>query len=294
MAQNVTVAGASYSDVPSVVLPKTGGGTATFLDTTISSNAAAASDIASGKLAYVNGSLVEGTAVGGGAITVTTTQDSHGGDIVTITAVDISDTTAVASDVASGKYFYSAAGVKTAGTASGGGGATQHTIHLEFTDSTDTDINVYYDDSLLGTMITAYDPLTYDNKTVDSAALDNVVWYQRPTVTWETLWENSATNIISDTPYNYFWLSSLSDVYPTAGSVWRVTIDNNVYQCTAASASTSGGNITCFGNPKYSGGTDNGSNATFNFYNAGWGALTGDTEVTAGNHYVKIERQVSA
>ena len=33
---------------------------------------------------------------------------------------DISDTTAVASDVASGKYFYTASGVKTAGTASGG------------------------------------------------------------------------------------------------------------------------------------------------------------------------------
>ena len=32
MAQNVTVAGASYSDVPSVVLPKTGGGSATFYD----------------------------------------------------------------------------------------------------------------------------------------------------------------------------------------------------------------------------------------------------------------------
>lgn len=34
---------------------------------------------------------------------------------------DTSDTTAVASDVASGKYFYTAAGVKTAGTSSGGG-----------------------------------------------------------------------------------------------------------------------------------------------------------------------------
>lgn len=66
MAQNVTVAGASYSDVPSVVLPKTGGGSATFLDTTITSNAASASDIASGKYAYVNGSLVEGTGSGGG------------------------------------------------------------------------------------------------------------------------------------------------------------------------------------------------------------------------------------
>ena len=36
--------------------------------------------------------------------------------------IDISDTTAVASDVAQGKYFYTASGQKTAGTASGGGG----------------------------------------------------------------------------------------------------------------------------------------------------------------------------
>lgn len=66
MAQNITLMGASYSDVPSVLLPKTGGGTAQFDDTTIASNGAAASDIASGKLAYVNGSLITGTASGGG------------------------------------------------------------------------------------------------------------------------------------------------------------------------------------------------------------------------------------
>ena len=32
MAQNITLMGASYSDVPKVVLPKTGGGTAAFVD----------------------------------------------------------------------------------------------------------------------------------------------------------------------------------------------------------------------------------------------------------------------
>lgn len=34
MAQNITLLGASYSDVPAVQLPKTGGGTATFIDET--------------------------------------------------------------------------------------------------------------------------------------------------------------------------------------------------------------------------------------------------------------------
>ena len=32
MAQNITLLGASYSAVPAVQLPKTGGGTATFID----------------------------------------------------------------------------------------------------------------------------------------------------------------------------------------------------------------------------------------------------------------------
>lgn len=89
MAQNITLLGASYSDVPAVTLPKTGGGTATFTDTTITSNAASASDILSGKLAYVNGTLITGTGSGGGGISVVTTQDEHGGDIVTITAEQV-------------------------------------------------------------------------------------------------------------------------------------------------------------------------------------------------------------
>ena len=70
MSQNISLLGATYSAVPAVQLPKSGGGTATF--------------------------------------------------------TDVTDPTAAASDVASGKYFYTAAGVRTAGTASGGGGSLSY------------------------------------------------------------------------------------------------------------------------------------------------------------------------
>ena len=80
MAQNITLMGASYSAVPAVTLPKTGGGTATF--------------------------------------------------------TDVTDTTAAAADVATGKYFYTAAGVKTQGTNSGGGGTSKNTQVVQGTTRT--------------------------------------------------------------------------------------------------------------------------------------------------------------
>ncbi len=77
MAQNITLMGASYSAVPAVTLPKTGGGTASFTD--VSDTTATAADVASGTYFYTAaGVRTEGTASGGGG----------GGNTVTLLMYD--------------------------------------------------------------------------------------------------------------------------------------------------------------------------------------------------------------
>lgn len=76
MAKNITLLGASYSDVPAVNLPQTGGGTARFTDTSVTT--AVESDVASGKIFIkADGSQATGTGSGGGG-TGAVWQDQQG------------------------------------------------------------------------------------------------------------------------------------------------------------------------------------------------------------------------
>ena len=84
MAQNVTIAGASYLGVPRIEMPKTGGGTAVFVDTSDAN--AAAGDITKGKTAYVGGTKITGTleaSSSGGAKETWVIKSNAGGELVT-------------------------------------------------------------------------------------------------------------------------------------------------------------------------------------------------------------------
>ena len=65
MAQNVIINGVTYQNVPEVDIPKSGGGTAVFYDT--SGADCVAADILSGKTAFGSSGSVSGSMVNNGA-----------------------------------------------------------------------------------------------------------------------------------------------------------------------------------------------------------------------------------
>ena len=113
MAQNVIINGVTYSAVPEVDIPKQGGGTAKFMDTSDAN--AANSDILNSKTAYVNGSKVTGNMANNGATggTIGTVAGTYtipagytSGGSVSLT--NVSD--CVASNILSGKSILGVSG----------------------------------------------------------------------------------------------------------------------------------------------------------------------------------------
>lgn len=237
---------------------------------------------------------------GTGAISVVDTPDSHGGTVRTITALDISDSTLETADqLAQGITGYNKLGVKLTGTGGGTPSATQHTIYFEFSDSTDTTITAYYDSTFISDAIMATTPTTYGQKTVTLAQLDGVTWYEYdPSETWETLIDGNVDwNREDSGNYPYCWISSLGNTPITVGSVYRVTYNNVEYRCTAKTASISGQTYNVFGNPVWSGGTDDGSGVPFIFIDyTRYGAWSGGLNVPNVNstYYFKIEHLVTS
>ena len=107
MAQNVVINGVTYSDVPEVDIPKSGGGTAKFYDTSAAADLSAG-DLLSGKTAYGSSGSVSGSmpnngstsgTIGAVAGTVTIPAGYTSGGTVSLT--NVSDCTA--SNILSGK-----------------------------------------------------------------------------------------------------------------------------------------------------------------------------------------------
>lgn len=113
MAQNVIINGVTYSNVPEVDIPKSGGGTAKFYDT--ASADVAAADVLSGKTAFgasgaVSGSMANNGSTGGTigtkAGTVTIPAGYTAGGTVSLTNV----TDCVAGNILSGKSILGVSG----------------------------------------------------------------------------------------------------------------------------------------------------------------------------------------
>jgi hypothetical protein len=240
MAQNITLMGASYSDVPAVTLPKTGGGTAEFFDArSVTYNLSGGASVSADPDNAIAGQGFTVKLKAPAGYTLSNVSVTMGGVDITSTAF-------------------------TPDTSGGGGGTVTITDEANATGTT-----------CVITTGGSPEPPT-------------------PTEEWETLFDG-ATQLVADNPYPYFWISSLSNVTITSGSVWRVTLNGQESRINAVYYDSSYGYM--IGNPLYSGGSDDGSGLKYDFFNAGWGAWTGgaDTSYPTGtNLSLKVERLVQS
>lgn len=121
MAQNVIINGVTYSNVPSVSIPKSGGGTANFFDT--SSADATAANILTGKKAYNSTGEISGSMANNGSTsgtistkagTVSVPAGYTTGGTVSIASSAVTD--CIAANILSGKTILGVSGSLTTPT----------------------------------------------------------------------------------------------------------------------------------------------------------------------------------
>ena len=188
MSQNITLMGASYSAVPAVTLPKTGGGTATF--------------------------------------------------------TDVTDTTAAAADVASGKYFYTSAGVRTQGTSSGGGGSSNW---------------VLLGSKSLGTISTSS---TTDTDTGQTIVIGSSAWNSYDLIVCECS-VDTKTNGRHAASTRLAWLTASSAIGTKNGCTFATATSN--IKLSSSGTATSRSNTTPYG-VYAKAGTISGNNLTITIY----------------------------
>lgn len=167
---------------------------------------------------------------------------------------------------------------------------TRHTLYFEYEDGTTETVYVYYDDTLVGTAITATTPTTRGNKTVTSAQLDGVEWYSytptppEPSGDYTTLYDGSVTTFDDDGD-NKFTVPEMRSIWASVGDIYRITINGTEYITQGTTLNT----VVAFGNADFFSTQTGMPFVYYHLTSAYWEGFMRE----AGTYTFKVEKQES-